>query len=422
MLSLLPNWGFRATKTIHELKKPVEIKGKDGSVTNLNSLVSKLPSLSTSSKLMLHPLLFNGIFQTMYYASSNGQDRFKVWYGREIFHFEDGGICSLDWVKDEEPIEQFKETYKQTLPENWPRLLDRTRFFSKKELEQREQLLKNDTKPLVVILHGLAGGSHEALVRNFAELLTTGKNKDKFDVVVNLSRGCGRTKITNAKLFNAFSTGDVHEVLTDLKLRCPNRPIYAVGFSFGACLLTNYLGDYPEESAQILKAAAIVGCVFDLKKSAEFLESTWSGVYLFNKAVSSYLNRLVKSNLKELRGHDPVLFSEENVQKARKATRSRDFDDVFTCKVSGHANAMEYYEAGSPVKKIGKVNVPLLSLSAKDDPTVGPFIPVDVMEANANIVSVETDLGGHLAFVTPNKEFWCVRVVDEFIEAMEETK
>lgn len=407
------NWGFRATKTLFNPDKPAELTTKDGKKTTISEIVSGLPTMA-SSKLMLHPLLFNGVLQTMFYASGN-HDKFEVWYGRELFTFSDGGICSLDWVKEKESPEEFKEKYDKTLPDNWPRLFPRTRFFDEKELKDLRS--NKNERPLVVIFHGLGGGSHEALVRNFAQLLTTGKNEGKFDVVVNLTRGCGRTKLTSEKLFNAMSVEDIHEVLTEFGNRYPGRTIYTVGFSFGAAMLTNYLGCYPEESKKLVKAAACVGLPFDLSKSCEVLEKTWAGYYLFNKSISSFLNKIVKNNIKELKVHYPNI--EEDLKKTMASQSSRDFDETFTCKSAGFDTAEDYYLNCSSYLRIPKIAVPFFSISAKDDPTLGPYLPTELFKENSNTVALQTDLGGHLAFVTPDKEFWSVHVVDEFFEAME---
>lgn len=406
-------WGFRATKTLYNPDKPAELTTKDGSKTTVTDVVANLPTMAPN-KLVLHPLLFNGILQTMFYATGN-HDKFEVWYGRELFTFSDGGICSLDWVKSKESSEVFKQKYEETLPENWPRLFPRTRFFDEEELKELKSS-KNE-KPLVVIFHGLGGGSHEALVRNFAQLLTTGKNEGKFDVVVNLTRGCGRTKLTSEKLFNAMSVDDIHEVLAEFGKRYPNRTIYTVGFSFGAVMLTNYLGCYPEESKKLVKAAACVGLPFDLNRSCKMLEESWAGYYLFNKSISSFLNKIVKNNRTELKNYYPNI--EQDLKATMASQSSRHFDETFTCKSAGYETAADYYDACSAYLRIPKITVPFFSITSKDDPTTGPYLPEEMFKENPNTVALQTDLGGHLAFVTPDKEFWSVHVVDEFFEAME---
>lgn len=409
-------WGFRADKQIYQSKTPLKLTLKSGETVEFQQLVENLPSANTKEKLRLHPLLFNGVLQSMYYYKGDFSDKFKIYYGREIFTFKDQGICSLDWVIEPETDDDFKSKYENNHPKDWPRLFPRTRFLSDEELSLRKQDSES-TKPIVLILHGLAGGSHESLIRNLAELLTTGKNHGKFDVVVNLTRGCGRTKLTTGKLFNALAIEDVHEVLLDLKQRYPKRPIYASGFSFGAALLTNYLGTYGDE--KLIKAATLVGCPFNLGKASDVMKTLWSGK-LMNPALVGFLCKVVKNNMKELNAESPELFNKENLAKAQKFKVFEDFDNMFTCKTAGFDSAKEYYAKGSPENRLGSIKTPLLSISSSDDPATGKYLPIDKFESNEHISALETNLGGHLAFVTPEREFWCVRVIDEFFEAFED--
>lgn len=412
------NWGFRANKKLYQSEQSIDLALKNGDSTKLKDLIKSLPSLK-NEKLILHPLLFNGALQSMYYGSANSEDKFRVFYGREVFNYKDGGICSLDWVKDPESKEVFDAKYKETLLENWPKLLPRTRFFDKSELEALQKVDSESIKPIVVIFHGIGGSSHELLVRNFAQLLTTGKNTGKFDVVIACSRGCGRTKVTSGKLFNALAMDDLHEIIVALKSRGPNRPLYTVGFSFGAVMLTNYLGFRKEETSKLIKGAAVVGCPFNLNKSVKGLRDSWSGAYMFNPAVAGYLNKMVKNNYNELHEFVPELVNKELLEKTAKAKDTFTFDDHITCKTAGFDNATDYYAKSAPELRLKDINVPYLSISSSDDPTNASYIPNDKFIANPYTASVETDLGGHLAFVTPSKQFWCVKVIDEFFEALE---
>ena len=111
-----------------------------------------------------------------------------------------------------------------------------------------------DRRPMLVVLHGLSGGSHETYLRHvIAPLVVTGKEEAAQEVdegrgweaVVVNSRGCARSKITSNVLFNARSTWDVRQVVQWLRKRFPNRPLFGVGFSLGANILTNVSFYYP---------------------------------------------------------------------------------------------------------------------------------------------------------------------------------
>lgn len=418
-------WGFRSNVKIHQSKsdKSIDLPLRNGEKTikYADFIKNELPVIDEKEKLWLNPLLFNGLLQTLYYSSANLSHKFQVYYGREIFTYEDGGVCSIDHVIPQpENKEEFKALHDKTLPEGWPKLHPRSRYFSNEELEQINSPSEGSqsTKPICVVLHGLAGGSHEPLIRNLAEYLSTGKNENKWDTLVINSRGCCRTKITNGKLFTALSTGDIHEVLVELKKRNPNRPIYTVGFSFGAAILANYLAETKDDT--MITAACLVGCPWDLVDSAYHIDKSWSGSYLFNPALTSFLNKLVKNNFTELNHHNPELFNEENLKRGMKQTKTWQFDSVYTCHTIGYSNPFEYYRDASPVNRILKIHTPTLILNSTDDPAVGVRLPWMEVETNPHLCMVETDLGGHLGYVQSSGKFWCVQLVEEFFAKFDE--
>lgn len=412
------DWGFRASIKVHHCDGG-ELTLKSGEQTTFYKFLSQnLTIIDPSKKLWLNPLLFNGSLQSLYYTSHDSSKKFLVYYGRELFTYKDGGQCSLDWVIPQPSSpEEFKKLYAETLPADSPRLNARTRFLTQKELEEKHTTETENTKPICVILHGLAGGSHEPLIRNVAELITAEKN---WDAVVINSRGCCRTKVTSGKLFNAFATDDIKEVLVELRKTHPNRPIYAVGFSFGAAMLGNLIGSEDKEVDEIIKAAVLVGCPWDLEDSAHHIAKSWTGSYLFNPALVKFLNKIVSNNYKELNKHEPTYFNEEALQKARKMNKTYEFDDLYTAKIGGFKDAFEYYRFASPIYKVDKYKVPTLAISSTDDPAVSPILPTLDLHQNPNFCLVQTDLGGHLGYVQWSGEFWCANVTHDFFKQFEQ--
>lgn len=411
-------WGFRASIKLHTAPEDESIKINQDLTLN-QFLAQDLPLVDTSSKLWLHPLLFNGSLQTLYYAMHKSHTEFQVYYGRELFQYKDGGQCSLDWIIPKpESKEAFDKISKESFPESSPRLHPKSRFFTTAELEKltAEGQTPDSTDPICVVSHGLAGGSHEPLIRNLGKILY--ESDTNWDVVVVNNRGCCRTKITTGQLFNALTTEDIKDVLVELRKRYPSRPIYAVGFSFGAVMLANFLGEAGEEAQLLLKGACLIGCPWDLAASARHLDSSITGHRLFGPSLAQFLSRLVKSNLKELRAHLPALFSEENVQKALEAKTTADWDNVITCKTAGFDTVWDYYEAGSPQQRMSTIAVPTLIINSTDDPAVDANLPIKEVYANPHLAMVESDLGGHLGFVKYSGDFWCVQVADEFFQSL----
>lgn len=404
-------WGYRANLTLHQ----AAAEGDD----SFSAFTKNLAIIDPRKKLHLNPWLFNGVLQTLYYSSADSSNRFQIYYGRELFHYADGGVCLLDYViLPPASKAEFDNLYRQTLPANWPRLMPRLRFFTADELAHLQPPNQPETKPLCIVIHGLAGGSHEPLIRNLAENLTLGANAGRWDVVVINNRGCCRTKVTSEQLFTAFSLGDVAEVVEELRRRYPHRPLYAVGFLFGAVILNRYLAE--SGAAHQIEAACLVGCPWDLVDSSYHIQKLWLGAYLFNPAVTLFLVKLVQNNFKELNSHHPEIFSDANLARAKKFRTTLEFDNTFTSRLMGFDNAIDYYTAAAPYKLLAKVQTPTLILNSNDDPTVGVKLPVKEVLANPNLCMVETDLGGHLGFVQPGGKFWCLEVVEEFFDKFEQ--
>lgn len=150
-----------------------------------------------------------------------------VYYGRKILLGKDGGTFTLDFVVP--PSEN------HTAEGLW----HRTRYLNK---EEEETLPSDDSKPMLLALHGLTGGSHELYLRAVLSPLV---EKYGWTACVMNARGCAKSKITTHQLFNARVTGDVRQTVEFLRQAFPNRPLYGVGFSLGAnifanvCLLAN---------------------------------------------------------------------------------------------------------------------------------------------------------------------------------------
>lgn len=169
----------------------------------------------------LNPFLFNGHLQTIWTALT--KQSVPIYYKRWTFQNEDPvytGQFSVDFV---------------TAPhdERAPGLPPRTRHYTEQEFEDIGSL---DSKPMLVMLHGLSGGSHELYLRHvLAPLVGDGG----WEACVVISRGCSGTKTTSSMLYNARTTWDVRQVVIWLKKTFPNRPLFGMGFSLGANMMTN---------------------------------------------------------------------------------------------------------------------------------------------------------------------------------------
>lgn len=211
----------------------------------------------------LNPFLFNGHLQTAWTAVKVAGP--PVHYKRRVFASDDpafAGHFTVDYAVA--PPKPSGTSAEDGGPEDaglrddptgigHHRLPPRTTYFANKEFEG---LQSEDTKPLLITLHGLSGGSYEVYLRHvLAPLLAQTAEGEKagglsggdWEALVVNSRGCAGSKITSSILYNARATWDVRQVVKWCREMWPNRPLFGIGFSLGANILTN-VGRYISQS------------------------------------------------------------------------------------------------------------------------------------------------------------------------------
>lgn len=202
----------------------------------------------------LNPFLFNGHLQTAWTAVK--YDGPSIHYKRRTFEQEDSGYKGHFTVDMVVKPPDFEVISKDCGPEDaglrddpvgvgHTELPPRTTYFTNDEFAD---LGSDDTKPLLVTLHGLSGGSYETYLRHVLEPLVKfspqgdkagGLSGGEWEALVVNSRGCAGSKITTSILYNARATWDVRQVVNWARKTWPNRPLFGIGYSLGANILTN---------------------------------------------------------------------------------------------------------------------------------------------------------------------------------------
>lgn len=136
--------------------------------------------------------------------------------------------------------------------------------------------------------------------------------------VIN-SRGCAGHKITTGILFNARATWDIRQMVPYLRKMFPNRPLFGIGFSLGANILTNYIGE--EGSNCLLKAGVIISNPFNLDTSNLALQRTVFKKQLYSRFMGGNLRRLAEKHA-DLIATNPRL----SLEKMSATTYIHEFD------------------------------------------------------------------------------------------------
>ncbi|KAJ3680114.1 hypothetical protein LUZ60_016392 [Juncus effusus] len=291
---------------------------------------------------------------------------------RECIRTKDDGAVALDWVSGDE----------RELP-----------FES----------------PVLVLLPGLTGGSNDTYVRH---MLIRARKKG-FRVVVFNSRGCADSPITTPKFYSASFTDDLTEVINHVSTRYSKSKLYAVGWSLGANILVNYLG---QEGKNCILSGAVSLCnPFNLPIADEDFHKGFNNIY--DIALASSLRKIFKKHALLFEG----IGGEYDIQLAANAKSVRDFDQGLTRVSFGFKSVDDYYYNSSSSRSIKNVSIPLLCIQAGNDP-IAPSrgIPREDIKENENCVLIVTPQGGHLGWVagesSPFGAPWTDPVVMEFLE------
>jgi len=244
-------WPGACSKTFTHSEDPLVLPTNSGPARAFPELIKDI-----TPPCNLNPFLFNGHLQTAWTAVKS--DGPAIHYKRRTFESESAGVeghFTVDFVVAPPSVPAGKVAEdggpeddglrEDPLGVGHTSLPPRTTYFTEKEYEG---LGSDDSKPLLITLHGLSGGSYEVYLRHVLAPLVVptedeasgrGLGGGEWECLVVNSRGCAGSKITNSILYNARATWDVRQVVEWCRQRWPNRPLYGIGYSLGANILTN---------------------------------------------------------------------------------------------------------------------------------------------------------------------------------------
>ncbi|PFH54375.1 hypothetical protein AMATHDRAFT_135563 [Amanita thiersii Skay4041] len=354
-------------------KKSVQIivrKGKNSEETEKASLRELLETRCPSLFTAFSPAwwLFNGHLQTFYCVLGDFTKIDHVLYRRKYLRLADGGTLGLDFTPASNDA-------------SWLR----------------------DNTPIIVVKHGLTGGSYEAYIRAILSRACASVEDGGLGyraVVVNF-RGCASVPITSPQLYSAGHTDDLRQALIYISNMYPKAPLLGIGFSLGANVMTRYLAEEGEMSR--IRSCCTMSCPWDLARNNKEILSTYFGRHIYSKGMGTNLLNLVKKHCDGLTS-DPDHIVAKTVPAALALNNPTldQFDSTFTRIAGGSsppypfATAHDYYAASSSHDVINDIRVPYLSINAADDPVV-PYVPMEELE-NDYLVMELTAGGGHLGW------------------------
>ncbi|AAS51375.1 ACR149Cp [Eremothecium gossypii ATCC 10895] len=391
-------------------EQPLKFRDKEqqGSMTMLELIEKYVPEFQDRATQLFHPVLPTGHLQTIFASLRNFETVDVVYYERMMLSYHDGGVGALDFATSAASLEHFQDLPNEVPPHQHRALTDRYRYLTAKEIDE---LASNDAKPMLIVMHGLTGGSDEGYVR---AIVNRARDVYGFEACVLNSRGCAQSSITTPSLYNGAWTDDIRHCVKVLRGMYPQRKFYLVGVSLGASMATNYLGQ--EQNSSDIECAAVLGNPWDLTSGAYNLSKGLLSRYVYSPALRKNCVQVLKSNIRQLR-LDPYMKKQYD-EKLNSLQTIEDFDNEFTAKMFGFNTSYEYYRHASSVNRLPQVRTPLLAINALDDPIVGSeALPRREVAINPYVVLLETSKGGHIGWFDYKGSRWYVDPLCRFFYA-----
>jgi hypothetical protein len=232
------------------------------------------------------------------------------------------------------------------------------------------------------------------------------------NVVLMNQRNCGGTDHLAPTLYNSSLSGDVAAVVRNVLDNDGIKHFALIGFSMGGNLVLKLAGEWGADGPPEFRAVAAVCPSMDLAASADALHEPANRIYEYY-----FLMQLFK----RLRRKARLFPANFDASRLRGISTLRMFDDRITAHYCGFDGADDYYARAAASIVVDRIAVPTLIIHAANDPFIR-MRPETLrrVAANANITYIETDDGGHCAFLGEHNENatddgrWAEREVVEF--------
>ena len=239
----------------------------------------------------------------------------------------------------------------------------------------------------LIVVHGLEGSTESQYMLGVARNgLAAGMN-----IVLMNQRNCGGMDDCAPTLYNSNRSADIAAVVQHL-LKNDGIPAFAlVGFSMGGNLALKLAGEWASAGPRQFRAVAAVSAAIDLAPSADALHEPANRIYEYYFLLNLF---------RRFRRKVKLFPNDFDISRLRGIRSLRAFDDRVTAYYCGFTGADDYYSRAAAANVIDRVAVPTLIIHAAND----PFIRVkpetrERIRSNPNITYIETEDGGHCAFI-----------------------
>lgn len=259
----------------------------------------------------------------------------------------------------------------------------------------------------VILVHGLEGSSSSRYIQGVsARAWAAG-----FNVVRMNMRNCCETEELTPTLYHSGLSSDVGAVIDYFAARFGLERVALIGYSMGGNLVLKLAGEWG--SRPPLASVATVCPVIDLAPSSDALHGPANRLYEYR-----FLRGLMRRYRSKAASHpDRYLSSLQGPVRSL-----REFDDKIVARYCGFRDADDYYYRAAAARVVHRIAVPTLVLLAKDDPFIRLLPETRArLQANPHISFVETEHGGHCAFLSQDRGddiHWAEATLIRYLQSM----
>lgn len=268
---------------------------------------------------------------------------------------------------------------------------------------------KTGSDKLIILSHGLEGDARRPYTLWMVKRLL----REGWDVLAWNYRSCSGEM---NRLLRFYHSGDSEDLRTMLNLAVKPtsyKKLALVGFSVGGNITLKYLGEQGEDLDNRLVCAVTFSVPCDLASGAEHLAKFQSKIYM---------NRFMKSLKHKVKEKAKLHPGKLSVKELDGMTTFRAFDEIYTAPLHGFKNAEEYWRKNSSRFFIPNIKIPVLLVSAENDPFLTKeCYPVEAAGKLNNFFLEIPAHGGHCGFAQfdNNQFYWsedrCVEFIQQYL-------
>lgn len=316
----------------------------------------------SNSNFQSSPLLFNGHVETIYPALFRKIN--DIQYTRERLTLSDGDFVDLDWIK-------------------------------------------NDSRSLVLLSHGLEGNSTRQYMAGMARMFSD----QNWDVLAWHCRSCSGEMNRAFRLYHHGEIGDIGEVVNYILKTKNYEKIVMIGFSMGGNISMKYLGVNAHSIPEQIVACIAFSSPVDLEAAATILDKPSNIIY--RKRFLRNLRKKIEIKNKRF----PGILDMDGFNNIKVW---RDFDEMFSAPMNKFKNAAAFYENASAKNFMSSINIPTLLVQAQNDPILpNECYPYELCKKLENIWLETPTKGGHVGFWCPNERYsWAEKRAFQFVKEL----